>query len=134
MKSANGNYIRPTPRFSWWLRKNTYLSYMMREVSSLFIGTFTLMMVWGLYQFSQGEIAYTAWSNGLWNDLFILSLVIFAFSVYHSFTWFLVTPKAMPIKMSGKRVSGSIIIGAHLLLWFLCSLFVWLIFVYGGGS
>mgnify|MGYP002637601372 CR=1 FL=1 len=134
MKSANGNYIRPTAQYSWWVGKKTYLRYMMRELSSLFIGAFSLIMVWGLYQISQGEAAYISWSQGLWHDLTILSLVIFAFSVYHSFTWFWVTPKAMPIKMAGKRISGAIIIGAHLFLWLICSLFVWLIFICGGGA
>lgn len=134
MKSTNGNFIRPIPRFSWWLRKKTYLSYMMREVSSLFIGAFSLMMVWGIYRFSQGEAAYTAWSNSLWSYSFLLSIIMFIFAVYHSFTWFLVTPKAMPLKIAGKRIPGVIIIAAHLLLWLFCSIFVWFISVNGGGA
>ena len=134
MKLANGNYIRPIARFSWWMRKKTYLSYMMRELSSLFIGAFSLMMVWGLYQLSKGEAAYSAWSNGLWNNMQLLSIIIFIFAVYHSFTWFMVTPKAMPLKMAGKRLPGAIIVAAHLLLWLFCSVFVWFIVVNGGGA
>jgi len=132
MKTASGTYIRPTARFSWWFHKKTYFRYMMRELSSLFIGLFSLQMVWGLYQHSQGEAAFTSWANNLWNDWLLLSLISFAFATYHSITWFLVTPKAMPLKMSGKRIPGSIIIGAHLLLWLLCSLVFWALFIDGG--
>ncbi len=132
MKTANGNYIRPVARFSWWLNKNTYIRYMMREFSSLFIGIFSLQLVWGLFQHSQGEAAYQAWANNLWHNWTLLSLLIFTFSIYHSISWFNVTPKAMPLKFSGKRIPGVIIIAAHLLLWLFCSLLVWLLFVNGG--
>jgi len=107
---------------------------MMRELSSLFIGLFSLQIVWGLYQHSLGEVAFQAWSDNLWNNCLVLSLVIFAFAVYHSFTWFKVTPKAMPLKFAGKRIPGIVIIAAHLLLWLFCSVFVWFIFLYGGAS
>ncbi len=132
MKLAYGNYVRPTARFSWWLGKQTYLSYMMREVSSLFIGGFSIMMVWGLYRFSQGEAAYTAWIHSLWNNTTLFSVIALIFAVYHSFTWFMVTPKAMPLKIAGKRLPDSVIIAAHLLLWLFSSVFVWLVVVNGG--
>lgn len=134
MKLANGNYIRPAARFTWWLNKKNYFSYMMRELSSLFIGIFSVMMVWGLYQHSQGLEAYTAWTNGLWNNSPLLSVVIFLFAIYHSYTWFIVTPKAMPLKVAGNRVPGWVIVGAHMLLWLVCSVLTWVMFVYGGGA
>jgi len=134
MKLDNGNYVRPIPRFSWWLSKKMYFGYMMRELSSLFIGLFSLIMVWGLYQHSNGEAAFQLWINNLWNNFSLLSIVILLFAIYHSYSWFKVTPKAMPLKMFGKRIAGSIIIGAHLALWLLCSVFVWAIFVYGGAA
>ncbi len=134
MKLANGNYIRPTARFSWWLGTQTYLSYMMREVSSLFIGGFSVIMVWGLYRLSQGEVAYTAWTESLWNNTVLFSVIAFLFAVYHSFTWFLVTPKAMPLKIAGKRLSSYVIIAAHLLLWLFSSIFVWFVVINGGAA
>ncbi len=134
MKLANGNYIRPTARFSWWLRHQRYWRYMMRELSSLFIGIFSIMMVWGLYRLSQGEAEFTQWLHGLWNNLAGLSWLMLLFAIYHSYTWFIVTPKALPLKISGKRVADIFIVAAHLLLWLICSVVVWIAFVYGGGA
>ena len=135
MKSANGNYIRSPQRYSWWLRQGRYKRYMMRELSSLFIGVFTLLMVSGLYRLSQGEAAFNAFTEVFWStSMLLFSVLMFLFAVYHSYTWFIVTPKAMPLKMAGKRIAGSVIVGAHLVLWLLCTIVVWVAFVNGGGA
>jgi len=134
MKLENGNYQRPIARYSWWLGQSNYFRYMMRELSSLFIGIFSIMMVWGLYRLSQGESAFNAWTNELTGNSILFSLIMFVFAIYHSFSWFAVTPKAMPIKMNGKRVAGEKIVGAHLTLWLVASIVVWFSFVLGGGA
>jgi len=134
MKLANGNYIRPPARYSWWLRQGRYWRYMLRELSSLFIGVFTLMLVWGLYRLSHGEAAFLSWSANLWEQMVPLSVLVFAFAFYHSVSWFSVTPKAMPLKIGGKRLPPASIVSAHLLLWLLVTVIVWIVFVYGGGA
>lgn len=134
MKLENGNYIRPSARFTWWLRQERYFNYMMRELSSLFIGIFSITLIWGLYRLSQGEIAFITWINAVWNYSIVLSVVTLLFAVYHSYTWFIVTPKAMPLKLAGKRVPAAVIAGAHLLLWLLCTIFTLVAFVYGGEA
>jgi len=134
MKLANGNYIRPPARYSWWMRQGRYWRYMMRELSSLFIGIFCFILVWGLFRLAQGEAAFNHWTNELWYQSAGLCWLIFLFATYHSYTWFMVTPKAMPIKLNGKRVAAYIIIGAHFLLWLFASLVVWYAFIYGGNT
>ena len=113
MKAENGTFIRHHPRYSWWLRRSNYFQYMIRELSSLFIALFTLILIAGIWHLSVGEQAYHQWSSDLWDGLVWLSVVCFAFATYHSVSWFWVTPKAMPISILGKPLSGSIIIAAH---------------------
>jgi len=131
MKQYNGHFIRPADKYAWYLKKPRYIPYMLRELSSLFVGLFSCILVWGLYQHSQGEVAFNAWTQLIWNQLFWLNLLIFVFAFYHSYSWFMVTPKAMPIKFKGKRVSGVTIIGAHMLLWLIASVVVFTLFVIG---
>jgi fumarate reductase subunit C len=131
MKQSNGNYVRSTDKYAWYLKKPRYIPYMLRELSSLFVGLFSCIIVWGLYQLSQGEVAFTAWTQLLWGKFLWLNLLIFAFAFYHSYSWFMVTPKAMPIKFKGKRVPGFVIIGAHMLLWLMASVVVFALFIYG---
>jgi succinate dehydrogenase subunit C len=52
-------------------------------------------------------------------------LVCLAFAVYHSATWFAVTPKAMPpLVVRGERVPARTIVGVHYGLWALISILV----------
>jgi len=125
MKQANGTYIRPKKRFTWWLGSGNYFQYMMRELSSLFIGAFSLVMVWGLYRLSQGPAEYLLWLSNLWDNFLLFSLLCFIFATYHSITWFWVTPKAMPIQIGGKPLPGAVIIGAHIVAWLAVSVIVW---------
>jgi len=132
MKLANGHYNRPLGRYTWWAQQRRYIRYMLREVSSLFIGIFSIVLVCGLYRLSQGEAEFNSWRETLWNNGFVLSIIVLLFALYHSVSWFSVTPKAMPLTFSGKRIAPEIIIAAHWLLWLLSSVFVWLVFIYGG--
>ena len=133
MKLENGTYQKPYPRYSWWLRKSNYFEYMLREVSSLFIAISSLALVWGIYRFSQGPEAYQNWLENLWSNMLPVSILCFLFAVYHSITWFWVTPKAMRIVISDKPLAGNIIIGAHVFAWLAVSLGLWLI-ISGGAS
>ena len=112
----------------WWLKQPRYVRYMMREISALFIGIYVLVLIVGLFQLSEGEAAYEAFlatAEGPVGSTF--AVFALAFAIYHSYTWFQVTPKAMPLTLGGKRVPGAIIIAAH---WFglvLVSAVLWLL-------
>lgn len=123
-------YIRELSRKGWWLSQPRYIRYMMREISALFIGTYVLVLIVGLFQFSRGEAAYTAFlsaAGGTVGLVFALTTMIFA--IYHTYTWFQVTPKAMPLMFAGKRVAGSIIVAAHWIVFALASAVLWLLVV-----
>jgi fumarate reductase subunit C len=49
------------------------------------------------------------------------------FAIYHTYTWFQVTPKAMPLAVGGKRVPGAFIVAAHWLGFVVVSVALWLV-------
>lgn len=107
-------YTPEVSRTGWWFAQGRYFRYMMRELSSLFIGAYMLFLTVGLYRLSQGPEAYEKFLHGLLGQGGIaFALVTLAFALYHTYTWFQVTPKAMPLVVAGKRVPGFVIIGAH---------------------
>ena len=53
-----------------------------------------------------------------------LQLVCLAFAIYHSVTWFALTPKAMPLMIKGEPVPGIAIVGAHYVAWAVVSIAV----------
>jgi len=117
-------YLRPITS-EWIFRHQRYLRYMVREFSCLFIGGWTLMMVWGLKQLAQGPEAWAAFLQFLATPASIVfHLLTLAFSIYHSVTWFNLTPKALPVQRGEEFVPDAVISGAHFALWGVISLAV----------
>lgn len=118
-------YIRSASDYFWWLSHPRYVRYMAREASCIFIGAYSGVLVFGLVRLSQGAAAWDAFLEGLQTPGSIaFHLLALAFSLYHTTTWFNVTPKAMPIWLGKRRVPGSIIVGAHYLVWIVVSVLV----------
>jgi fumarate reductase subunit C len=121
-------YIREPSKSGWWLEQPRYIRYMAREMSALFIGIYALILIVGLFRLSQGEAAYAAFLATVEGPAgLIFAIVAFIFAVYHTYTWFQVTPKAMPLMFGGKRVPGAIIIAAHWFGFLVVSAALWLL-------
>ena len=116
-------YVREIHKFRWFFRQSRYLRYMTRELSCLFIGAYTLLLVVGIGRLAEGRAAYEAFLEALTSPLSIaFHWLAFGFSVYHSATWFNLTPKALPVQMGEEFMPGWVIAGAHYLVWALLSL------------
>jgi fumarate reductase subunit C len=115
-------YVRGIKR-SWWLRQPRYLAYMVRELTSLFVGLYSIFLVVALARLARGPApwdAFLAAARSPWGIAF--QLVCLLFAVYHSMTWFAVTPKAMPLMLKGEPVAAGVIVGAHYVVWLVISL------------
>ena len=115
-------HLRPMTA-EWIFRHPRYLRYMVRELSCLFIGGWTLMMVWGLKQLAAGPAAWAAFLELLKSPASVAFHVLaLGFAAYHSVTWFNLTPKALPLQLGEGFVPDAAISGAHFALWALLSL------------
>ena len=115
-------YVREMPRVRWFFRHPRYVRYMTRELSCVFIGAYTLLLVVGLKRLSEGQAAYDAFLQGLGTPAAIAFHVIaLAFALYHSVTWFNLTPKALPVQVGDDFLPASVIAGAHYAAWALVS-------------
>ena len=109
----------------WIFRHPRYVRYMVREFSCLFIGGWTLMMVWGLKQLAEGPAAWEAFLECLKSPASIVfQVVALGFALYHSVTWFNLTPKALPLQLGEEFVPDGVIAGAHFAGWAVVSLAV----------
>lgn len=110
-------YERPITS-EWIFRHPRYVRYMVREFSCLFIGGWTLLMVWGLKSLAEGPAAWAAFLELLRSPASIaFQLVALAFAAYHSVTWFNLTPKALPLQMGEEFAPDWIVAGAHYAVW-----------------
>ena len=121
----NKPYVRPLSKTSWFLTQPRYKRYMAREVTCLFIFAYTFLLIMGLKRLAEGPDAFNAFVQTLGSPLGVLfNLAVLIAAVYHSTSWFNVTPQAMPIQRGEEFVPGKIIIGAHYALWAVVSLIV----------
>ena len=110
-------YVREmTPR--WIFRHPRYVRYIVRELSCLFVGGWTLLMVWGLKQLSEGPAAWSGFLELLRTPASLaFHLLALGFAIYHSVTWFNLTPKALPLQVGEVLVPGAVVAGAHFGAW-----------------
>jgi len=118
-------YVRPVSKTTWYLKDRNYTIHMINELTSLFVGIFALILLWGIGAVARGPEAYQSLLEylqgpGMLVLLWITTIVIF----YHAIAWFKVTPKAMPIQKGEAFVPGGVIAGAHYVVWILFSLVV----------
>lgn len=98
----------------WWLQKPVYTVFVLRELTSVFVAFFALLLLWQVRAVAQGPEAYAQFLARLRTPLFFaLNGVAFLFVLFHAITWFNLAPKAMVVRLGGKRVPDRIIAAAN---------------------
>ena len=118
-------WLRRRPSTYWWLERRAYVSFITRELSSIFIAWFIVYLLLFIRAVSRGDASYQqflAWSRH--PVVLVLSVVTFLFVVFHAFTWFNLAPKAMVVRMGGRPVPPRAVLVAHYGLWVVCSVVV----------
>jgi fumarate reductase subunit C len=113
-------YRRPISTW-WWLERWSYLLFILREVSSVFVAWSVVYLLFVVAAVSQGR-AYPEWASNPF--IVVLNIVSLAFVVFHAVTWFNLAPKAMVVRLNGKRVPGALIAASNYVAWALMSALV----------
>ena len=108
----------PLPRrksHTWWNQRWAYRLVLLRELSSVAVAAYVVLALLLVSQVREGEGAFSGHVDVLRSPLlWIVHLVILGFAQLHSATWFALTPKALPLKLGGRRVpDGLITAGAY---------------------
>jgi fumarate reductase subunit C len=127
-------FVRPVSRTTWYLRNGRYRRYMLREVTCLLVGFYSILMIWALAVLASGSPE--RWEAFLAGQQTLLmksvhGAALIYFLAYMTFDWFKLAPKAMALGFGGRTVSPRAIILAHYVVWVLLTLFVfWLVGVF----
>jgi fumarate reductase subunit C len=113
----------------WWLGEWHYLKFILRELSSLSVAWFVALTLFQLRALLNGPDAYARFTHRLQSPLLIaLNAIAFCFVLFHTITWFNLAPRAMPVRMGGKRVPEFLVAAPNYGLWVVASAVVgWLI-------
>jgi len=112
----------------WWLKKKTFLLFIVRELTCVFVGGYALFLLILASQLDDKETFAAILKSPLWIALQIIALPMV---VYHTVTWLNLTPKVMVVWRGEERVSPALIAGVHYLAWGVVSIVIlWIVFLY----
>lgn len=122
-------WYRPHVSVWWWLKNRSYTTFVLRELTSVCVAFFALLSLWQLRAVTQGPEAYAHFLARLRTPLLIaLNSVAFVGVLFHAVTWFNLAPKAMIIRLQGRRVPDWVVAGINYLACVLLSgAIVWLL-------
>jgi fumarate reductase subunit C len=122
-------WYRPRVSVYWWLGQWRYLTFILRELSSVFVGGVVVMTLFQFRALRAGPEAYARFEHRLQTPVMIVVSVIgLFFVVFHSITWFNLTPRAMPVRLRGKRLPEWMVAAPNYAVWVVVSGIVsWLV-------
>ena len=102
----------------WWSRKRPYLKFMLRELSSVFVAFYVVILLLQLHALRGGPATYLEFQHWLTNPLLVvLNGISFLFVLFHAVTWFNLTPKAMVVRWRGKRLPDLLVAAPSYVAW-----------------
>jgi fumarate reductase subunit C len=121
-------YRAPIP-ILWWLRRRSYFVFVLRELSCVFVAWSVVFLLLLIYSVSQGEDTYQRFLDRSANPwVVLLNLVALLFVVFHAITWFNLAPKAIVVRLRGRRVPPRLIAASQYVAWAVVSaLLAWLL-------
>ncbi len=106
----------------WWLAHGRYFKFILREASSIFVAWIVVVTLIGIRALTRGPDDYAEFEQWLRTPLLLaLNTISFFFVLFHAVTWFNLTPKAMAVRVRGKRLPGPAIAAPSYAAWIVIS-------------
>jgi fumarate reductase subunit C len=95
----------------WWRQDPFFVRYMIREATALIVAAYALVLLAGVWALAEGEATWNIWLAAMRNPVSIaLHAGLLVGMIYHSYSWFDIMPKTMPVVfVRGKRVAATTI-------------------------
>lgn len=121
---------KPSMALTWWMKKPTYLLYILRELTSVFVASYAVILLLTVRALSQGGEAWESWLATLQRPgMIAFHGVILLFAVYHSITWFTLAPTALVVRIKDKVLPANVLVAIHVGVWLIASaLIAWVLF------
>ncbi len=118
----------------WWLKKGSHAFFVLRELTSVAVAFSSLVTLLFIQAVARGPEAYHRFVARTGRPAFLaLSLVALAFVLFHSITWFHLAPKALVVRIRGRRVPDAAIVGMNYLAWAVLSALAAVLLLRGSG-
>jgi len=117
-------YHRPVSN-TWWLKRKPYILFMIRELTSVFVAGYCIFLLVLVYKLTQGAEAYDNLMAILKSPSSVaLHLVTLSFVLYHTITWFNLTPKILVLYRGEERIPQGLVAGVFYAGWVVVSIII----------
>ena len=114
-------YRQPVDKY-WWAKRRSYLLFMLREISCLFVAWSVVYVLLLVRAISAGPDSYGRFLDWSANPLVVsLNVVALIFLLLHAVTWFNLAPRAIVPHIRGRRVPARAVLVGHYAAWFVFS-------------
>ncbi|MQA06407.1 MAG: fumarate reductase subunit C [Streptosporangiales bacterium] len=105
---------RQQPSILWWVGKRSYALFILRELSAVAVAWFVAVTLAFAWSVGAGEEQYQRYLDVAANPVVVaVDVVALLFLLLHTVTWFDLTPKAMPVRVRGRRTPPAAIVAAQ---------------------
>ncbi len=135
--NAKPRYVKYHPKLYrkrmpilWWTKKWVYSKFILRELTSVFVAFYAVMLLMQVSAMARGSDSYDAFLQWLQTPgSLILHFIAFLFLLFHSFTWFHLARKAMVVRLGNYTIPGEAITASHYIAWIIISAIISLILI-----
>ena len=110
--SKRKKYVRPMT-VTWWQKLDFYKAYMLREATSIFAVWFCIVLLYGvlcLVSNPMPGLGILSFIEFLRNPIVVfLNIITLIATLYHTVTYFLMTPKVMNIIVKNERLPHRVV-------------------------
>lgn len=136
-KALNAGYKRHHPKWHrervpifWWLRSASYVKFMFRELTSLFVAYAAGLLLVQAWVLGQGAAAHARLLNWLSHPAVVTwHVILLATLLFHTVTWLNLTPQALVLRLGRWRVPKAVVWAGHYAAWLVLSLAIVCLFV-----
>lgn len=111
--------------FWWWLESRAYFTFIVRELTCLFVGAYAVLTLMQVRALGAGPEAYATFVDLLSTPgCIVFSAVAFLFILYHAVTWLQLVPTTLVVRLGEQRVPDRVIAGTFFAGWVVASMVV----------
>ena len=115
-------WYRPRIPIFWWMKQRSYVTFIGRELTSVFVAYSAVMLIVLVLALDRGEAAYLQLMGWLARPAVLGAHVLVLLMVlFHTITWLNLAPMALDVKVGGTRVPPTAVLLAHYAAWLVCS-------------
>ena len=122
-------WYRPRVSTYWWIGSWPYSMFILRELTSVAVAWTVLIILYLVRSLRDGPDHYVRFIHRMESPWMIaLNVIALCLLLMHTITWFNLAPRAMPVRIKGKRLPEFMVAAPNYGLWVVASVVIaWLV-------